>query len=142
MIINPGVPFKLTNHPEIFEIRNRLALKDAGSKKNPYIAPPQDENDEYAYQGKKEEIYVKPIYKAYQLKTVYDHFAAKEPELDSDDDEVVTLGEQPSETVQDTCFKDYLNHLSTKFVARKSDIKVTSTLSFTLIPESDGFEPA
>ena len=68
--------------------------------------------------------------------------AVKEPELDSDDDEVVTLGEQPFESVQDTCFKDYLNHLSTKFVARKSDIKVTSTLSFTLTPESDGFEPA
>ena len=68
--------------------------------------------------------------------------AVKEPELDSDDDEVVTLAEQPYESVQDTCFRDYLNHLSTKYIARKSDIKVTSTLSFTLTPESDGFEPA
>ena len=39
-------------------------------------------------------------------------------------------------------FKDYLNHLSTKFIARRSDIIVSSTLSVTLAPEDDGFEPS
>ena len=64
MIINPGVPYKLSNHPEIFEIRNRMALKDAGSKKNPYIAAPKDENEDL-YQGKIEETYIKPLYDAF-----------------------------------------------------------------------------
>ena len=31
-------------------------------------------------------------------------------------------------------FKDYLNHLNTKFVTRRSDIVVSSTLSITLTP--------
>lgn len=141
VVINPGVPYKISNHPEIFEIRNRDALKNAGSRKNPFIAAPEEDGYE-RYEGKKEETYIRPVYEAYQLKTIFDHQAVKEPELDSDDDEVITLAEQPFESVQDTGFRDFLNHLSTKFVARKSDIKVTSTLSFTLTPESDGFEPA
>ena len=141
VVINPGVPYKMTNHPEIFEIRNRDALKNAGSKKNPFIAAPEEDGYQ-RYEGRKEETYIRPVYQAYQLKTIYDHQPVKEPELDSDDDEVITLAEQPYESVQDTGFKDYLNHLSTKFVARKSDIKVTSTMSFTLTPESDGFQPA
>ena len=41
-----------------------------------------------------------------------------------------------------TGFQDYLNHLSTKFLARRSDIIVTSTLSLTLTPEDDGYVPA
>ena len=40
-----------------------------------------------------------------------------------------------------TNFKDFLNHLSTKFIARRSDIIVSSTLSITLTPEDDGFVP-
>jgi len=39
-------------------------------------------------------------------------------------------------------YKDYLNHLNTRFIARRSDIIVSSTLSITLTPIDDGFEPA
>ena len=73
MIINSGVPYKISNHPEIFEIRNRDALKNAGSRKNPFIAAPEDEDAFERYEGKKEETYVRPIYEAYQLKTIFDH---------------------------------------------------------------------
>ena len=38
VVINAGVPFKMTNHMEIFEIRNRKALKNAGNKRNQFIA--------------------------------------------------------------------------------------------------------
>lgn len=34
-----------------------------------------------------------------------------------------------------------MNHLNTKFLARRSDIIVSSTLSVTLTPEDDGFRP-
>jgi len=40
-----------------------------------------------------------------------------------------------------TGFNNYLNHLSTKFIARRSDIIVSSTLSITLTPVDDGFVP-
>ena len=40
-----------------------------------------------------------------------------------------------------TGFTDYLNHLNTKFIARRSDIIVNSTLSVTLTPTGDDFEP-
>jgi len=38
-------------------------------------------------------------------------------------------------------FSNYLNHLETKFIARRSDIIVSSTLSITLTPIDDGFKP-
>lgn len=41
-----------------------------------------------------------------------------------------------------TGFKNYLNHLNTKFIARRSDIIVSSTLSITLTPIDDMFVPA
>ena len=72
MVINPGVPYKISNHPEIFEIRNRDALKNAGSKKNPFIAAPEEDGPG-AYEGRKEETYIRPVYDAYQLKTIFDH---------------------------------------------------------------------
>lgn len=51
------------------------------------------------------------------------------------------LAEQPYETAMSTGFKDFLSHLSTKFVARRSDIIVSSTLSITLTPQDDGIVP-
>jgi len=38
-------------------------------------------------------------------------------------------------------YKDYLNHLNTKFVARRSDIIVSSTLSITLTPVESSVIP-
>ena len=35
------------------------------------------------------------------------------------------------------CQSDMLNHLNTKFLTRRSDIIVSSTLSFTLTPQDD-----
>ena len=51
------------------------------------------------------------------------------------------LAQQPFETVMQTGFKDYLNHLTTKLTVRRSDIIVSSTLSITLTPIDDGFVP-
>ena len=62
-------------------------------------------------------------------------------ELDSDDEDALILAQQPFETVMQTGFKDYLNHLHTKFIARRSDIIVSSTLSITLTPMDDQFVP-
>ena len=42
-----------------------------------------------------------------------------------------------------TGFGDYLNHLDTKLLARRSDIIVSSTLSITLTPvDDDGYKPS
>ena len=38
-------------------------------------------------------------------------------------------------------YNNFLNHLSTKFIARRSDIIVSSTLSITLTPQDDTVEP-
>ena len=38
-------------------------------------------------------------------------------------------------------WKDYLNHLPTKFVARRSDIIISSTLSITLTPIESTVKP-
>ena len=41
---------------------------------------------------------------------------------------------QPFETVMQVGYKDNLHHLPTKFFCRRSDILLSSTLSFTLCP--------
>jgi len=58
-------------------------------------------------------------------------------DLDSDDEDAVVLQPQPYETNMSIGFPDYLNHLLTKFIARRSDIIVSSTLSITLTPNDD-----
>ena len=62
--------------------------------------------------------------------------------MDSDDEEGMMMKPQPYDTTRSIGFTDYLNHLSTKFIARRSDILVSSTLSITLTPIDDEFEPA
>ena len=81
------------------------------------------------------------MHNPYQLKMEYKVKKVVEIEFDSDDEDAVVLAQQPFETVMGTGFQDYLNHLSTKFLARRSDIIVTSTLSLTLTPEDDGYVP-
>ena len=65
-----------------------------------------------------------------------------EIDIDSDDEDALLMQPQPYETNVSIGFKDYLNHLSTKFIARRSDIIVSSTLSITLTPIDDVYEPA
>lgn len=78
---------------------------------------------------------------AYQLKTLYQVQPNEEIDFDSDDEDALVLAQQPYETVMQTSFKDYLNHLSTRFIARRSDIIVSSTLSITLTPMEEDYTP-
>ena len=64
-----------------------------------------------------------------------------EIEWDSDDEDALILKQQPYETTQQIGFKDYLNHLNIKFLSRRSDIIVSSTMSITLTPLEADFEP-
>lgn len=47
---------------------------------------------------------------------------------------------QPYETVMNIGYKHHLTHLPTRFIFRRSDILVSSTLSVTLTPIERGFE--
>ena len=59
-----------------------------------------------------------------------------------EDEDAIILQQQPFETtMQIGNFRDYLNQLNTRFTARRSDIIINSTLSITLTPQDDGFEP-
>lgn len=51
-----------------------------------------------------------------------------------EDEDALILAEQPFETAMQAGHSDFLNHLPTKFIARRSDIIISSTLSFTLTP--------
>ena len=57
-----------------------------------------------------------------------------------DDEDALVLQQQPYETLSSVCFSDHLNHLNTKFLTRRSDIIISSTLSITLTPQ-DNFKP-
>lgn len=81
------------------------------------------------------------LFEAYQLKTEYQTANVEDVDLDSDDEDAVVLQPQPFETTMSIGFNDFLNHLSTKFIARRSDIIVSSTLSITLTPQDNTVEP-
>ena len=77
---------------------------------------------------------VKPVWEPPQLKNHYKPVPKVEFEIDEDDEDALILGIQPFETVMNIGYNDLLTHLNTKFVARRSDIIVSSTLSITLTP--------
>jgi hypothetical protein len=77
-------------------------------------------------------------YDPYQMKCVY-QIKKTEEEIFSDDSDIDDLQDQPQpyETITNIGYKYHLTQLPTKFVARRSDIIVSSTLSFTLTPEDN-----
>lgn len=87
-----------------------------------------EEDDDFAKQ------FVRPGWKAYQLKSRYDIRHDEQVEFESDDEDALILALQPFDTVMGVGYGQLLTHLPTKFRSRRSDIIVSSTLSITLIP--------
>ena len=85
--------------------------------------------------------YIEPMFEAYQLKTRYEIKQVEQVEFDSDDDDNLILAIQPYDTVMNVGYSHMLNHLPTKFVTRRSDIIVSSTMSITLTPQDDEYVP-
>lgn len=84
---------------------------------------------------------LKPFYDAYQLKTCYKVFYEDPVEFDEDDDDALILALQPYDTVSSVGYGHLLTHEPIKFIARRSDIIVSSTLQFTLTPSDSGYRP-
>lgn len=61
-------------------------------------------------------------------------------EFDSDDEDNLILAIQPYDTVLNVGHSDMLVESNTKFLARRSDIIVSSTMSITLTPQDDEFK--
>ena len=79
-------------------------------------------------------------YDPYQLKTRYEIAKEEQVEFDSEDEDALILALQPYDTVTSVGYSKHLTQLPTKFVARRSDIIVSSTLSITLTPLDDGYK--
>ena len=109
-------------------------------KQNAFIAVNKDvedapEDDDTEYEEKIEELSLVQLFEPYQLKTCYKIKQVDEINWEMEEDEdALVLAEQPFETAMQVGFGDFLNHLNTKFLARRSDIIVSSTLSITLTP--------
>ena len=91
--------------------------------------------------SEEEELFIQSFYASYQLKTKYRKKVVDEIEFDIDDEDEIILLKQPYDTVMSVGHSDMLNHLQTTFLARRSDIIVSSTLSITLTPKDDEFIP-
>lgn len=78
---------------------------------------------------------------AYQQKTCYQIYYNEEVEFDEDDDDALVLALQPYDTIMSVGYGDLLTHKPVKFVARRSDIIVSSTLSITLTPADSDYRP-
>lgn len=84
---------------------------------------------------------IKPNHEAYQMKTVYKVEEVEEVEFDEGDDDALVLALQPYDTVMSVGYGHLLTHKPVKFVARRSDIIVSSTLSITLTPADSDYRP-
>merc|ERR1740139_1650239 len=83
-----------------------------------------------------------PYCSPYQSKVAYKIIKNDQEMSDSEEDDEDYLMEmaQPYDTVMNIGYKYYLTHLPTKFIYRRSDILVSSTLSITLSPIMHGAE--
>ena len=142
VMLNPGVPYISTSQNEVFERRNKELRKKYMSQINPFIEIIEDKKEDMdALSDDSEEKIIRIQCDPYQLKTKYEVKDVEEFVISDDDEDGLLLASQPYETVKAINFEDYLNDLPTKFVARRSDIIVSSTLSITLTPIDDGFVP-
>jgi hypothetical protein len=80
------------------------------------------------------------LFEAYQLKNRYQTKEVENIEFDSDDEDNLILAIQPYDTVLNVGHSDMLIESNTKFLARRSDIIVSSTMSITLTPQDDEFK--
>ena len=80
------------------------------------------------------------MFEAYQLKNRYHTKEVENIEFDSDDEDNLILAIQPYDTVLNVGHSDMLIESNTKFLARRSDIIVSSTMSITLTPQDDEFK--
>jgi len=89
---------------------------------------------EAAEEEELQDEYIPPMHDPYQLKTCYDFKKVEQVEFDSDDEDNLILAIQPYDTVMNVGYHHMLNHLPTKFITRRSDIIVSSTMSISLTP--------
>lgn len=75
------------------------------------------------------------------MKTCYRVYEREEVEFDDDDDDALVLALQPYDTIMSVGYGHLLTHKPIKFVARRSDIIVSSTLSITLTPADSDYRP-
>ena len=137
-MINHGINYRSTSHEEVLERRIYLDAAKRMTAMSKFITKPVDPS--LAHRDVIEEFakirpYFLPKGEPYQSKVVYKVVKNDEWGEDSEDDEA-ELEEvpQPFETVMEIGYKHNLHHLPTKFFCRRSDILVSSTLSFTLCP--------
>jgi hypothetical protein len=136
------VPYRSTSMEEVFEIRNTIEEAIAVEEQNKFIKsrkPTYVHIDEEVAQ--KLQSCTRPICEAYQMKTCYRFENKDEVEFDEDDDDALVLALQPYDTVMSVGYGDLLTHRPVKFVARRSDIIVSSTLSITLTPADSDYRP-
>jgi hypothetical protein len=138
----PGVPYRSTSMDEIYEIKNQLLQAKGIEEDNKFI---KAKMPAYAFVDERvQEIqsgYSKPRCSAYQMKTVYQINEVEEIEFSDDDDDALVLALQPFDTAMSVGYGHLLTHRPVKFVARRSDIIVSSTLSITLTPADTEFHP-
>lgn len=143
--INPGVPYRSTSMDEVFEIRNKILAAQGVEEDNKFIKAKMPEElriDEYVAEINQGNIKPDPnLIVAYQMKTVYQVKQVEEVEFDEDDDDALVLALQPYDTVMSVGYGHLLTHKPVKFVARRSDIIVSSTLSITLTPADSDYRP-
>ena len=137
---NPNQQYDSASNHDVFEIRERENERTGVKQVNQFIAIPEEELSEAA-SSDIEIVDIKPVSQPYQLKNLYQPVEKTEFELDDDDEDYLLFMPQPFDTVMNIGHSELLTHLPTKFLARRSDIIVSSTLSITLTPIAANYRP-
>lgn len=137
--ISVGIPYKGTSQNDIFGQRIKEAEKRNFLEQNSYIKLPQD-MVEAVDPDFQDNGFVRSSFHPYQQKTVYQVYPdTSEEERDEGEEEIseneddLQAQKQPYETPTSIAYDKMLNHTQILQLARRSDIMITSTLSFNLI---------
>ena len=136
--INPGQCYKSTSANEVFEPRIFTKRAKALTSVNHFIAKPVNPDDVESEEYGNDDFAMSKC-EPWQSKAVYKVEPGDPLDNDSDENEDdLQERAQPFETVMSIGYLHHLSHLNTRFLCRRSDILVSSTLSMTLTPIEQG----
>ena len=125
-----------TSQDAVFELRNLENERTRGRKVSQFIEIPKKGGEVEAGESAIP-LKIKPKVRPWQLKNVYKVVDKQDITSDDDDEDALIFAPQPFETITNIGYSDLLTHLTTKDLARRSDIIVSSTLSITFTPQAE-----
>ena len=131
--IAEGIPYESTSLRDVMEQKFKNDEEKKNAKQSEFVQLPTELKAELDPDFA-DNTFIKSAHQPFQQKVELVVTSDDEPE-NEEERENLRFIDQPYNTVHQIGWSKLLNHLPTKQITRRSDIMVTSTLSFSLFPK-------